>query len=122
MSTILIPIKPEYAYRIFNGEKKYEYRRKLPKKPVFKMYVYATSPVKAVIGEVTVIRKLEAKPADLWELTKDEAGISAEKYEEYFKNHNKAYAYKLGKTTLYPSKKTLADYGITRAPQSYTYV
>ena len=39
MSTILISIKPEYVEKIFDGSKKYEYRRRLANKAVDKILV-----------------------------------------------------------------------------------
>ncbi|MFR5844991.1 MAG: ASCH domain-containing protein [Oscillospiraceae bacterium] len=32
MATILLSIKPEYANKIFDGQKHYEYRKRIPKK------------------------------------------------------------------------------------------
>ena len=57
-STILISIKPEYASKILDGIKKYEYRTTKAKN-VNKMIIYATSPVKKVIGEAEVKNILE---------------------------------------------------------------
>lgn len=70
MSTILLSIKPEYSNRIFNGTKKYEFRKHLAKKDVDKIIVYSSSPEQRVIGEVNVIETLSMKPSPLWELTK----------------------------------------------------
>ena len=36
MSTILLSIKPEYAKKIIDGTKKYEFRKRLAKHPVTK--------------------------------------------------------------------------------------
>lgn len=55
METILLDIKPEYVERIFNGEKLYEYRKRLSQKDINKIIVYATHPTMKVIGEVEVI-------------------------------------------------------------------
>ena len=90
MNSILISIKPEYVERIFNGSKKYEYRRRLPKDNIDKIVIYCTTPVKAVIGEVSVIKTISDTPGKLWGQTKDFAGISKEKYFEYFRYKEKA--------------------------------
>ena len=37
MATILLSIKPEYVERIFNGSKKYEFRKHLPQEKVDKI-------------------------------------------------------------------------------------
>ena len=82
MCTILLSIKPEYSKNIFNGTKKYEFRKKLAKKSIDKIIVYSSSPEKQVIGEVKVLGTLSLNPSLLWETTKKEAGISRIKYGE----------------------------------------
>ena len=41
---------------------------------------------------------------------------------KYFKNKDKAYAYKLGKVKVYECPKSLLDFGLRMAPQSFAYV
>ena len=52
---IILPIKPVFAEKILSGEKKYEYRKRLCIKEINKIYIYATVPVKMIIGEVGVV-------------------------------------------------------------------
>ena len=61
-------------------------------------------------------------PEELWAITKDESGISKEFFDEYFAGRETAYAYKLGKIKVYDEPKTLMDYGIKAAPQSFVYI
>lgn len=122
MCTILLSIKPEYSKNIFNGTKKYEFRKKLAKKNIDKIIVYSSSPDKMVIGEVEVLGTLSLKPSLLWEMTKREAGISRIKYGEYFKNCKNAYAYILGEYIEYNEPKTLSEFGVFCAPQSFVYI
>lgn len=121
MSTILLSIKPEYSKLIFEGTKKYEFRKHLPQKKVDKIIVYSSSPDQMIIGEVSVIETLSMKPSPLWELTKKEAGISRAKFREYFHGCNEAHAYKLGDFILYGNPKTLKELGLKQAPQSFVY-
>lgn len=83
MATILLSIKPEYANKIFDGQKRYEYRKRIPKKEVSKIIVYSSAPEQAVIGEIEVIKTLKMKPTPLWNSTKANAGISRSKYRKY---------------------------------------
>ena len=76
MATILLSIKPEYANKIFDGQKHYEYRKRIPKKEVSKIVVYSSAPEQAVIGEVEVVKTLKMKPTPLWNSTKANAGIN----------------------------------------------
>ena len=48
MATILLSIKPEYANKIFDGQKRYEYRKRIPKKEVSKIIVYSSAPEQAL--------------------------------------------------------------------------
>lgn len=122
MATILLSIKPEYANRIFDGQKQYEYRKRIPKKEVSKIVVYSSAPEQAVIGEIEVIKTLKMKPSPLWNSTKANAGISRSKYRKYFSGCTMAYAFVIGSFEKYPTSKSLADYNIQSAPQSFVYL
>lgn len=122
MATILLSIKPEYVERIFNGSKKFEFRKHLPQENVDKIVVYSTDPVQQVVGEVAVRGTLTMKPSPLWEATKGAAGISRAKYRAYFRGCTAAYAFQLGQTRLYEIPKTLEEIGVKSAPQSFTYL
>ena len=122
MATILLSIKPEYANRIFDGQKQYEYRKRIPKKEVSKIVVYSSAPEQAVIGEIEVIKTLKMKPSPLWNSTKANAGISRSKYRKYFSGCTMAYAFVIGSSEKYPTSKSLADFNIQSAPQSFVYL
>lgn len=122
MATILLSIKPEYAKLIFEGIKKYEFRKFLPKYNVTRIIVYSTSPEKLVLGEVEVKKTISMKKTPLWELTKKDAGISRLKYRDYFRDSKQAHAFVLGKANLYNKPKMLKDFDIQQAPQSYVYL
>ncbi len=122
MSTILLSIKPEYANKILSGTKKYEFRKHLAQGDINKIIIYSTSPEMKIIGEVEVLGTLSMKKTPLWEKTKSNAGISREKYREYFCDSNIANAYVLGKAIKYDEYKSLNDFGISQAPQSFVYI
>ena len=122
MATILLSIKPEYANKIFDGHKRYEYRKRIPKKEVSKIVVYSSAPEQAVIGEVEVIKTLKMKSTPLWNCTKTNAGISRSKYREYFSECTIAYAFSLGSFKRYETPKSLADFNIRSAPRSFVYL
>lgn len=122
MCTILLPIKPEYAKKIVNKTKLYEYRKSKCKKNVDKIVIYCTSPVKKIIAEVEVKSIISNTPIKLWNDTKEFSGISKSKYIKYFENNDTAFAYELGNVILYDIPKTLNDIGINYYPQSYVYL
>ena len=80
MSKILLSIKPEYANKIISGEKKFEYRTRVPIKTVSTIVFYSTAPIGKVIGEVEVLEIISGTPSSLWERTKKDAGISRSYY------------------------------------------
>ncbi len=122
LSTIILPIKPEYAYKILSGKKKYEYRKKLAVHNITRIVIYASSPVSKVVGEVSVSGYLKAHPDDLWNKTQEHSGITFEKYSNYFADKKIAYAYCLKKAITYAKPKTLDEYGLHSAPQSFAYL
>lgn len=122
MAVILLSIKPEYSKKIVSGEKRFEYRKRLPKKNITKIIIYSSSPEKKVIGEVQVLGTMSMSKLELWDKTKSFAGITYDKYKEYFANSTQAYAYKLGQVYLYSPQKTLEDFGLKQAPQSFIYL
>jgi predicted transcriptional regulator len=122
MCTILLSIKPEYSAKILSGEKKFEFRRRCASKKVSKIIIYTSSPKMKVVGEVEVKCIISHPPIKLWELTSRYAGISKEKFMNYFSKQDYAYAYKLGKVTSFSQEKSLSDYGVKTPPQSFIYV
>ena len=122
MCTILLPIKPEYANKIIEQKKLYEYRKNICKRKIDKIVIYSTSPVKRVVAEVEVKSVLSNTPNKLWKETKQYSGISKTKYMKYFKNKKIAFAYELGKILIYKQPKMLEDIGINYYPQSYVYL
>lgn len=122
MCTILLPIKPEYANKIVDRTKLYEYRKSKCKRDIDKIVIYSTSPVKRIIAEVEVKSVISNTPNKLWNETKHYSGISKVKYMKYFKNKDIAFAYELGKVIIYENQKKLKDIGIDYYPQSYVYL
>lgn len=119
---ILISINPKHVQNIIKGIKKYEYRKIAAKHDISSIIIYETTPVKRIVAEAEIIDVLVYSPEKLWKLTKEESGISKEFFDEYFKGKEIAYAYKLGKIKVYDEPKTLLEYGIKAAPQSFVYI
>ena len=123
MKAVLLSIKPEFAYKIFDGTKKYEFRKQIFKdSSVKKVIVYSSSPEQKVIGEFNIDTILSDTPSAIWLQTRDYSGISQAFYEEYFRGRKNAYAIKVASTELYEQKKNLSDFDIIYPPQSFAYV
>mgnify|MGYP004692631791 FL=1 len=122
MKALLLSIKPEYVAKILQGEKKFEYRKRLAKEDVSYIYVYSTAPSMKVVASVHIEGHLSDSPTALWEKTKAAAGISRAKFRDYFRGCKTAYAYELGKVEVFESPKNLSDFGVVVAPQSFVYI
>lgn len=120
---VLLSIKPEFAFKIFEGEKKYEFRRVIFKNPDIRtIIVYASSPVQRVIGEFDIEEIISSHPAEVWRLTKKYSGISESYFYSYFESREMAHAIKIGKIKKYKKPKKLSEtYGVM-PPQSYLYL
>lgn len=122
MKKVLLSIKPEFANKIFNGIKKYEFRRNIFKKDIKTIVVYVSSPVQEIVGEFEIENILTDKVDKIWNKTKNFSGITKEYYYEYFENKEEANAICIGKLKKYRKNKLLSDFGINYAPQSFIYI
>lgn len=120
---VLLSIKPEYALKIFKGEKKFEFRKSIFKNPNVKtVVVYASSPVQQVIGEFEIDEIFSLKPKELWEQTKEYSGISEQFFFEYFADKQIGHAIKIKKIRKYRKPLSLKESFNVAPPQSYTYL
>jgi predicted transcriptional regulator len=119
---VVLSIKPEFAFKIFDGTKKFEFRKSIFKNEKIKtIIVYASSPVQQVIGEFEIEEVLNYDLSTLWDLTQEFSGISEEFYYEYFTNKDQGFAIKIKKTRKYRTPKCLrADFNLS-PPQSFAY-
>jgi predicted transcriptional regulator len=120
---VLLSIKPEFAEKIFSGEKQYEFRRVVFKnKDVTKIVVYASAPVSMVIGEFEIEHVISAEPNKLWDQTKAFAGITKEYFLEYFRGLDNGYAIKIKNFIRYSEAFDLeSNFGV-KPPQSFVYL
>ncbi|WCL51023.1 ASCH domain-containing protein [Leptospira sp. GIMC2001] len=120
---VLLSIKPEYAEKIFNGTKKFEFRRSIFKnKDIKTIVVYASSPIQRVIGEFEIDYIVNADLNKLWDKTKNHSGISEKYFFDYFKNKNKGYAIKIINTRRYKKHLLIKEDLKVSPPQSFCYL
>ena len=120
---VLLSIKPEFAFKIFEGTKKFEFRKVIFKKPNIKtVVVYASSPVQQVIGEFEIEDILSFDPESIWEMTKKYSGITEDFFYEYFAGKDIAHAIKIKKTKKYSKPLNLREDFNALPPQSYMYL
>ncbi|MEN9302058.1 MAG: hypothetical protein RL264_487 [Bacteroidota bacterium] len=120
---VLLSIKPEFANKIFNGSKRFEFRRNVFKNTaVDTIVVYASSPVSKVIGEFKIETVIKKELEDLWEETKEYSGISKEFYDSYFNGKQEGFAIKVKNTVLYKKARNLKEHYGMAPPQSFAYI
>ena len=120
---VLLSIKPEFASKIFEGSKKYEYRRTIFKRTeVTTIVVYVSDPIKKVIGEFEIEGIIQEEPQSLWEKTGQQGGISKERFLNYFKDKTKGYAIKVRDARMYDIPVPLNKLMVVSPPQSFAYL
>lgn len=120
---VLLSIKPEFAERIFDGSKKYEFRRSIFKNPDVKtVIVYASSPVQRVIGEFDIETVLRDSPKSLWKKTRKHSGISEEFFFAYFSERDIGFAIEVKKVRRFKKPRCLRSSYDVSPPQSFCYV
>lgn len=120
---VLLSIKPKYAESIFDGSKKYEFRKAIFKNSNVKsVVVYASSPVQKVIGEFEIEKVLKASPNELWSETKEFSGITESFFNSYFGGREVGYAIKVKKVRRFKKPKCLKTFYKVTPPQSFCYI
>ena len=120
---VILSIKPEFAEKIFNGSKKYEFRRSIFKDPTIKkIIVYASAPISKIIGEFEIDKIIRSELNSLWSTTKEYSGISEEYYLKYFEGKKEGYALKIKKTHKYEDQLSIKDDFGLFPPQSFAYL
>lgn len=121
---VLLSIKPEFAEKIFNGTKKFEFRKSIFKDQSVKtIVVYASSPMQKVIGEFEIDNIINDQLDSLWAKTRQYAGIEEEYFYEYFAEKELGYAIKIKNTKRYKKPLSLEqDFNNITPPQSFLYL
>jgi predicted transcriptional regulator len=119
----IFSIRPKYAKRIFDGTKKYEFRKRIFKKPnVNTIIVYATSPVKKLVGYFLIDDIIKTSPEELWEISKEKAGIAKQEFFSYFNEREVGFGIKIKRPVQFnpniPPREIIPNF---YPPQSFCY-
>lgn len=120
---VILSIKPQYVQEIISGRKKFEFRKKIFKRPVEKVYVYSSAPICKVVGEFLLGSIISGSPSSVWRKTHDKSGISKNIFERYFEDRAEAFALEIKDFKEYcrPIEGISVIPNFT-PPQSYRYV
>ncbi len=120
---IILSIKPEFANKIFDGDKKFEFRRSIFKnKKVSKVLVYASAPVSKVIGEFEIGNVLFKDLVSLWNETKEFSGITEDYFYDYFIGKECGFALEVKRVRRYKKGLCIRESFGKVPPQSFAYL
>lgn len=88
---LFIAVKPIYAAQIVSKHKDIELRKQKPHigKGDY-VIIYASSPLKSVLGIGIVKRIIDCSPNDMWTHFYGRLGITEQDFNSYYANHNRA--------------------------------
>ena len=121
---VLLSIKPKYVEKIVNGEKQYEFRKRIFRnKNVKKAFIYSTAPTKKIIGEFDIGNIIEDNPIRLWTELQEVSGINEKEFFDYFRGINKGFAIGIEKLNIFDEpiepNELIGDFS---PPQSFCYI
>jgi len=118
---VLMSIKPKFAEKIMNGEKKVEFRKICFGDGIRRVYIYSSSPKKKIIGYFEVDRIVTASPTELWQYFQAWGGINRYDYDSYFKKKKFGHAILIKRAVRLRTEISLNDVmnRAYKAPQNY---
>ncbi len=123
LTSVILSIKPIYAQAIMSGKKKVEFRKKIFKKPVEKIFVYSSSPEKKIIGFFTIKEIIEDSPAKLWEKYNHVGGIEKIDFFNYYKDSKVGFTIIINEVEKFENGIYPSDFFENFcAPQSFIYL
>lgn len=124
---VIISVKPEYALKIMSGEKTIELRRKFPVDHVEGgiALIYASSPIKKIIGYAVIDRVKEFSLNSLWKSCGKKACVEKAFFYSYFDGLEYGFGISLKnvkkmKTPL--DIERMRNEFLFSAPQSFRYI
>lgn len=98
---VLLSIKPEFAEKILNRTKRYEFRKTTFRDPsaIDRVVMYASAPLQRIIGWFSFSRVVKADPESLWRRFHNHSGLSSrERFMDYFSGTDWGYALEIDHT------------------------
>lgn len=119
----MLSIHPTYASAIMDGAKCVEFRRRPIGADVHRVVVYATAPVKRVIGAFEVTSVDSMPPELAWQSFGDVGAIDKQAFDAYYSGAPEAFVIRIGRVIPLDHPLRLADLDRSlRPPQSFVYL
>lgn len=123
---LFIAVKPEYANKLISGKKDIELRKMKPNiLPGDYVIIYASAPIKAVVGFGKVKAIIMCSPQEMWNKHSERLGIDIQGFNSYYSGYNKAIGieFEMIKEVSPIGLKELRDVDPNfHPPQIYRYV
>ena len=120
---VILAIKPEFAKKIFDGQKRFEFRKSIWVKDVKRVYLYVVLPLQKIVGYFTIEEILSGDPSHLWSVCNHSAGIIKKEYFTYF--HDKPFGYAIKIKDVFKFKEPVEPFTLSldfKAPYNFHYV
>ncbi len=123
LTDAILSIKPVYAEAILDGVKTVEFRKKVFKKNVERIYIYSSSPTKMIVGYFTFSDIVEDTPENLWKTFYKVGGIEKADFFDYYKEAEKGFGIVVKEVVKFENEIDPIEFieNFT-APQSYIYL
>jgi len=111
--------------KIISGEKIYEFRKVVWKKNknIKMVIIYASAPIQKIIGYFIIDKIIKGPPAVVWQHCGKGAGITKELFFDYFKNHELAFAIRIGRLEVFSEPLSPQELDVDfNPPQNYSYL
>lgn len=118
----LLSIHPRHATAILKGEKTVELRRTRLPSDVSHVVVYATNPMKSIIGWFEVDTIERDRPSRLWKRHGAATGVSAREFRTYFNGADEGTAISVLRVVALKKPVELAALWSSSPPQSFGYL
>jgi predicted transcriptional regulator len=123
--TVLLSVRPRWARKLIDGIKTAEVRRRFPRLGTnIDVYLYSSSPEKAVIGKLVLGQVAHLAVGEVWGRYGDQIEISQEELNEYLAGADEAAILHVESSTAWRQSVLLSDLrgaGID-PPQSWRYL
>ena len=107
---LLMSIRPQFANKIFQGEKVVEVRKKFNHKwSKRRVTLYSSHPTKAVVGYAMINSVVSDSPDKIWETFGFQLGCTKFEFDNYTSGLNKIFAIQLTDVTPYISPMSLTQ-------------
>lgn len=123
---LIISLKPCYADLLFEGLKKVELRRRIASELTDRdVFIYVSSPVRALRGGFRVGQVWEGTPDAVWPKVSQLANLDRREFDAYFQGQAVAFALEVTNVWQYQSPLSLSwlrdRFGDFVVPQSWRY-